>query len=99
MKPGSAWTGNWLPSSSTSFHDLWIALLHTEVQEGFEGQGIGSQLVARTLEDIRARGLKVIPKCPFVVRWLERHPEQQDILSHPLHGGAAPTPVEPVEPA
>lgn len=79
--------------------DLWIALLHTEVQAGFEGQGIGSQLVARALEDIRARGLKVIPRCPFVVRWLERHPEQQDILSHPLHSGAAPTPVDPVEPA
>lgn len=79
--------------------DLWIALLHTEIQEGFEGQGIGSQLVARVLDDIRSRGLRVIPKCPFVIRWLERHPEQHDILSHPLHGTEPPPLADPPEPA
>jgi predicted GNAT family acetyltransferase len=62
----------------------WIALLHTEVQEGFEGQGISGQLVAWIIADARMRGLAVIPRCPFVIRWLERHPDQQDVLSHPL---------------
>jgi uncharacterized protein len=79
--------------------DLWIALLRTEVRDGFEGQGIGSQLVHRVLDDLRSRGLKVIPRCPFVVGWLERHPEQQDVLSHPLHGGEAPPVSDPPEPA
>ena len=62
----------------------WIALLHTEVIDGYEGQGIGSRLVSAVLDDARQRGLKVVPKCPFVARWLERHPEQQDVLSRPL---------------
>lgn len=79
--------------------ELWIALLHTEVQEGFDGQGIGSQLVHRALDDIRSRNLKVIPRCPFVVGWLERHPEQQDVLSHPLHGSEPPPAADPPEPA
>jgi uncharacterized protein len=65
-------------------HDLAIALLHTEVQPGFEGQGIGGRLAAGVFDDLRERGLRVIPKCPFIVRWLERHPEQHDVLARPL---------------
>lgn len=69
-----------------------IALLHTEVQEGFEGQGVGSRFARAVFADARERGLKVIPKCPFIVRWLERHPEQQDVLLKPL---GSPEPPEP----
>ncbi len=66
-----------------------IALLHTEVQPGFEGQGIGSRFARAVFDDLRDRGLTVIPKCPFILRWLERHPEQHDLLARPLD---APTP-------
>ncbi|MFV2063914.1 MAG: GNAT family N-acetyltransferase [Chloroflexota bacterium] len=62
----------------------WIALLHTEVQPGFEGQGMGSRAASMVFDDARQRGLKVIPKCPFILRWLERHPEQHDVLQRPL---------------
>jgi uncharacterized protein len=62
----------------------WIALLHTEVQAGFEGQGMGSRTAELVFDDARARGLKVVPKCPFILRWLERHPEQHDILLQSL---------------
>jgi predicted GNAT family acetyltransferase len=79
--------------------ETWLRLLHTEVQPGFEGRGISSELVARVIDDIRSRGLTVIPQCPFVVRWLERHPEQQDVLSHPLPGHDPSPPSEPPEPA
>jgi predicted GNAT family acetyltransferase len=72
-----------------------ITLYHTEVQEGFEGQGIGSGLVRGVFDDARARGLRVDPKCPFVVRWLERHKDQADIL---VESSEAPAPSEP-EPA
>lgn len=61
-----------------------IALLHTEVQEGYEGQGIGSRMATWAFDEARRLGLKVVPKCPFIVRWLERHPEQHDVLLHPL---------------
>ena len=54
-------------------------LVHTEVLPGFEGQGIGSRLVRAVFEDLRERGIPLIPKCPFIVRWLERHPEQHDV--------------------
>ena len=70
----------------------FIVLTHTEVLDGFEGQGIGSRLVRAVLEDLRDRDIAVIPKCPFVVAWLQKHPEQHDILFRPLE---APEPDEP----
>ncbi len=72
--------------------DEWIALVHTEVREGFEGQGIGSRLVKAVLADLRARAIPVIPKCPFVIAWLQRHPDEHDVLFRPLE---APEPDEP----
>lgn len=72
--------------------DRWMALVHTEVREGFEGQGLGSRLVRAVLEDLRERGIAVVPKCPFVLSWLQRHPEQHDVLFRPLE---TPGPDEP----
>lgn len=70
----------------------FIVLTHTEVLDGFEGQGIGSRLVRAVFEDLRARDIAVIPKCPFIVAWLQKHPEQHDVLFRPLE---APEPDEP----
>jgi uncharacterized protein len=67
-----------------------IALIHTEVVADYEGQGVGSRFARAVFADIRERGLKVIPKCPFIVRWLERHPEQQDVLARPLQAPRSP---------
>lgn len=53
---------------------------HTEVDERFEGQGVGSKLVHDALEDARARGLRVIPMCPFVRAYMGRHPEYLDLV-------------------
>ena len=57
-----------------------IELIHTEVLPAFEGKGIGSALVRRTLDDIRGRGMKIIPTCPFVTGYLQRHPEEADLV-------------------
>jgi uncharacterized protein len=57
-----------------------IALNHTEVRERFEGQGLGGQLAAFALDDARARGLEVLPFCPFVNAYLQRHPEYLDLV-------------------
>ena len=59
-----------------------VTLLHTEVPRAFEGQGIASGLIGFALEDIRERGLQVLPVCPFVIAYLERHPEQRDLLRY-----------------
>ncbi len=53
---------------------------HTEVDERYEGQGIGSRLVHDALEDARAKGVQVIPLCPFVKAYMGRHPETLDLM-------------------
>jgi uncharacterized protein len=57
-----------------------IRLVHTEVDESIEGQGLGSQLAKFALDDARARGLRVRPDCPFVSAWIGRHPEYADLV-------------------
>ena len=56
-----------------------ITLVHTEVEPAFEGRGLGNVLVHDALEDIRARGLRLHPLCPFVAAYLKRHPEYDDL--------------------
>jgi uncharacterized protein len=53
-----------------------VVLVHTEVDPAFEGRGLGGRLVAGALEDIRARGLAMVPECPFVRAYLRRHPHE-----------------------
>jgi uncharacterized protein len=62
-----------------------VTLVHTEVRPAAEGQGVGSRLVAGALDDIRERGLRVVPVCPFVRAYLERHPEQRDLVAVDEH--------------
>jgi predicted GNAT family acetyltransferase len=57
-----------------------IAFIHTEVDPSFEGQGVGGELVGWALDDARARGLAVLPFCPFVNSYIERHPEYVDLV-------------------
>ena len=58
-----------------------LAFTHTVVPERLQGQGIASTLMKAALADVRKRGLKVIPECPFVARYIERHPEERDLLA------------------
>ncbi|HEY0486948.1 MAG TPA: GNAT family N-acetyltransferase [Mycobacteriales bacterium] len=53
-----------------------IVFTHTEVEPEFEGEGIGSTLVRDALDDVRRRGLKVVPRCEFVAKYLERHADE-----------------------
>ena len=57
-----------------------IAFMHTEVDPRFEGQGVGGRLVAGALEDAGARGLAVLPFCPFVNGYVQRHPELAELV-------------------
>jgi predicted GNAT family acetyltransferase len=58
-----------------------ITFTHTEVPPKFGGRGIGSALVRGALEAARARGLKVVAKCPFVAAYIAKHPEFNDLLA------------------
>jgi len=57
-----------------------IALVHTEVDPRFEGAGVGSALAVSALDDARARNLAVLPFCPFVAGYLQRHTEYVDLV-------------------
>ena len=57
-----------------------IAFQHTEVDERFEGQGIGSQLIVHVLDAAREAGDAVVPICPFVRAYIERHPDYADLV-------------------
>lgn len=59
-----------------------VVFTHTEVPPQLEGQGVGSRLMAGALSDVRQQGLKIVAECPFVARYVERHPEVQDLLNN-----------------
>ena len=54
--------------------------VHTEVDPGHEGEGLGSALAQNALDDVRARGEQIVPLCPFITAWLNRHPDYQDLI-------------------
>jgi predicted GNAT family acetyltransferase len=58
-----------------------IVYTHTEVVPEFEGQGAGSALARAVMEDAKARGRTVVPMCPFLAEWLERHHEYDTIVA------------------
>ena len=64
-----------------------VVFTHTEIDDAFEGQGLGSQLARAALDDVRSRGLKVRPDCPFIRSWMERHPDYQDLAVQVTDGG------------
>jgi predicted GNAT family acetyltransferase len=53
-------------------------LLHTTVT--LEGRGVGGALARSSLDDIRARGMRAVPKCPFIAAWIRRHPDYVDLV-------------------
>lgn len=56
-------------------------ILHTEVDPDAGRSGVGGTLVRAALDDIRARGGSVVPSCPFVRGWIDRHQEYADLLA------------------
>jgi hypothetical protein len=57
-----------------------LALIHTEVEDRFEGHGLGGRLARFALERARAEGLAVLPFCPFVDDWVKRHREYVELV-------------------
>lgn len=54
---------------------------HTVIEPRFGGQGLGGVLVRHALDDVRAQGRSVVPACSFVERFIEKHPDYQDLLA------------------
>jgi predicted GNAT family acetyltransferase len=58
-----------------------IVFMHTGVPTTLEGRGIGSRLVKYGLEWARTEGLRVVPVCPFVAAYIQRHREYADLAT------------------
>lgn len=52
---------------------------HTEIDDAYAGHGLSSVLVTAALDDVRARGRRVVPVCPLVAKFLTKHDAYQDI--------------------
>lgn len=57
-----------------------IALVHTEIDAAFEGRGLASHLISHVLDLARDRSLEVLPHCPYVRAYVQRHPEYLDLV-------------------
>ncbi|MGW9351907.1 hypothetical protein SAMN05421803_11318 [Nocardiopsis flavescens] len=60
--------------------DGLITFTHTEIDPGHEGRGLGGTLVRGALDDVRGRSLAVLPLCPFVKGWIQRHRDYADLV-------------------
>ncbi len=57
-----------------------ISLIHTEIDPARKGEGLGTLLVKAALDTARAEGLAVLPYCPFVQSFIDRHREYLDLV-------------------
>jgi hypothetical protein len=57
-----------------------VIFFHTETDPAFSGKGIGQRLARAALDDVRAHGMVITPKCPFIAAFVRRHPEYQDLV-------------------
>lgn len=60
-----------------------ITFLHTKTEPAYEGHGVASHLAEAALDDARARGLRVTPRCPFFASYIDRHPAYADLIGRP----------------
>ncbi|WP_240742249.1 GNAT family N-acetyltransferase [Micromonospora zingiberis] len=60
-----------------------LVFTHTEVDPNFQNMGVGSALMRGTLDQVRAQGQRVVPQCPFMAAFIERHPEYADLVTSP----------------
>ena len=62
-------------------HGEQLHFTHTEVDPDVGESGLGSRLVRGALDDVRSKGGHVVPLCPFVRGWIERHPDYADLVA------------------
>jgi len=63
-----------------------VTMTHAQVPPALRGGGVGKALVAAALALVRERHERVVPLCPFIAHYMQRHPETHDLLAQ-RHGG------------
>ena len=63
------------------YHEGKIYLMHTFVPESHRGQGIAGKIIKQALEFIRSEKIPLVVYCPAVTKYMESHPEYNDLLA------------------
>ncbi len=58
-----------------------LIIPHVEAPPALRGTGTAGRLMSGLLDQARARGLKIVPQCPYAAVFIRRHPEYQDLLA------------------
>jgi predicted GNAT family acetyltransferase len=67
-----------------------IHFTHTFVNPAHQGKNLAAILTKFALDDVRAEGKhKVVPVCSYTVRYMEKHPDTQDLLLNPIEDAIA----------
>jgi len=61
--------------------DALVVLPHTEVDPKHGGRGYAGQLTEFALNDVRASGRNVVPTCPYIRSWIDKHPDFADLVA------------------
>ncbi|MEZ5170545.1 MAG: GNAT family N-acetyltransferase [Acidimicrobiia bacterium] len=61
----------------------WV-FTHTEIDDAYEGKGLGSALAKGALDEVRRRGDRVVALCPFLRGWIDRHDEYGDLVDEEM---------------
>lgn len=56
---------------------------HTEVDEAFGGRGLATIVIGEALARTKAEGMRIVPMCPTVAAYIEKHPEYADLVDKP----------------
>ncbi|WP_316667570.1 GNAT family N-acetyltransferase [uncultured Propionibacterium sp.] len=63
-----------------SVSDGVVTMPHTVVDPAYGGRGLAGRLARRALDDAAEAGRTVVPSCPFVAGWIDRHPQYQHLV-------------------
>jgi uncharacterized protein len=58
-----------------------VCFEHTWTPVEHRGQGFAATLTRASLDDLRSRGLRLLPACPYTRAYLRRHPDQLDLVA------------------
>ena len=61
-----------------------VVLVRTYVPSAIEGHGVAAQLARHALNDARARGEQVEPRCPYVRAYIDQHSEYKGLVARSL---------------
>ncbi|WP_370900319.1 GNAT family N-acetyltransferase [Chryseobacterium gossypii] len=54
---------------------------HTEVDENYNGRGVGKEMVLAAVDFARKEGKKIIALCPFAKATFQKNKDIQDVLA------------------